>query len=140
MPQLSIYLRRDGDCRQMMEFYHRCLGGSLDLMKVKETPAAKDFPAEVQDRLMHATLRSGALVILGSDLPDQSGHRPGNDWALSLECSSEQEVKSLFEKLSDGGKADMPPATQFWGGYFAQLTDRFDVEWMLNYQPKRESH
>ncbi len=137
MPALSTYIRRNGDCREMMDFYRGCLGGELTLSTVKETPAAGDLPAEMQNKIMHATLRSEGVTLLGSDMPDPSGHRPGNDWALSLECSSEDEVKTLFHRLSKGGTVQMPPGPQFWGGFFAQFTDKFDVDWMLNCQPAR---
>ena len=136
MARLSPYVRRDGDCRPMMEFYRECLGGQLELSLVKETPVAKDFPPALQDRVMHATLRSDSLSLLGSDLPDPAGLTPGNDWALELDCASEAELRTLFERLSKGGTVHMPPGPAFWGGVFALTTDRYDVDWMLHGPPQ----
>lgn len=131
MVQIRAYVRRNGDCREMMEFYRACLGGTLELSTIQETPVAGDFPEAMQHRVMHATLTSGAVTLLGSDLPDPSGHQPGNDWALELDCASAPELHRLFESLSQRGTVHMAPGPAFWGGLFAQLTDQFDVDWML---------
>ena len=39
----------------------------------------------------------------------------------------------LFAKLSDGGNVTMPLQDTFWGAYFGMWTDRFGVNWMVNY-------
>ena len=53
-------------------------------------------------------------------------------------CESAEEVDRLFAELSEGGKASMPVADQFWGSRFGMLTDRFGVHWMMNYEyPKK---
>lgn len=132
MGRLSVYLRRDGDCRAMLEFYRNCLGGKLELTAIRETPVAKDFPEPMRERVMHATLSGEAFSILGTDIPDPAGHRPGNDFALSVECSDPGELEQLFARLSDGGAVHTPPGPAFWGGTFAMCTDRFDIDWMLN--------
>jgi len=31
----------------------------------------------------------------------------------------------------------MPLADQFWGDYYGGLTDRFGVQWMINYNAER---
>ena len=119
----------------MMEFYRECLGAKLEMTRIKETPVAKDFPEAMQNRVMHATLTTDGATLLGSDLPDPSGHQPGNDWALVIDCPSERELKKLFERLSKGGTVHQSPGPSFWGGVFALLTDQFDVDWMLNFTP-----
>jgi PhnB protein len=137
MPRVNAYVRRNGDCREMMEFYRECLGGNLALTLIKETPVAKDFPEVMQNKVMHANLTSGDLTLLGSDLPDPAGHNPGNDWALEIDCANEPELTKLFERLSKGGTVHSPPGPAFWGGVFAMLSDQFGVDWMLNYQPEQ---
>lgn len=37
-----------------------------------------------------------------------------------------------LNRLSVGGKIDMPIAKQFWGDTFGMLTDKFGVHWMVN--------
>lgn len=100
MTQQSPYIRfDDGKSQEAMRFYQECLGGSLSLTEVKETPVAGQMPAELQDRIMHATLKSGNLVLLGSDMSCEEGFIKGNTFVLSLECSCEDEIHGHIPNL-----------------------------------------
>jgi PhnB protein len=58
----------------------------------------------------------------------------GNNVWLNFVCESDDEVASLYDALSTGGKEIMAPHDAFWGARFAMFTDRFGVNWMLNYE------
>jgi PhnB protein len=64
------------------------------------------------------------------------GFVKGNNLALSVNCSSEEEINHFFSKLSEGGNIIDPLQPQFWGAIFGVLTDRFGIRWMFNYQQK----
>lgn len=134
MTKLNPYLRfNDGKCREAMNFYQKYLGGELSFQTIGETPMAKDMPADKQNFIMHATLVSGAVEFFGSDMMRDKAVI-GDNVGMALNCESEQEIKTLFSKLSEGGEVFMPPEKQFLGGVFGMLTDKYGVEWMLNYQ------
>ena len=40
----------------------------------------------------------------------------------------------MFARLSAGGKATMPLQEMFWGAYYGICTDRFGINWMINYE------
>ncbi|NTY00593.1 hypothetical protein [Deinococcus sp. JMULE3] len=42
--QLHPYLGFDGQAREALEFYRSCLGGTLDLMTIADSPVAAHFP------------------------------------------------------------------------------------------------
>ncbi len=131
--QIVAYLYFGGNCREAMEFYHACLGGELQLMAVKDTPAsAGGFPAGSEDLIMHSELHKGGLTLMASDML-MGEIRPGNQIELMLNCSSEAELHTFFAALSKGGKVNQPVRTEFWGAVFGQLNDRFGIGWMLNY-------
>ena len=46
----------------------------------------------------------------------------------------------FFNALAEGGQITMPIADQFWGDYFGSLTDRFGVNWMVNYTDPTKRH
>lgn len=116
-----------------MSFYKDCLGADLALTTVGETPVAKQMPAETHRRIVHAALTKGGLTILGSDMVGADGLVKGNSFALQLECGSEEEIRTLYSKLSAGGRESYPVHESFWGGLFGELTDKFGNAWMLNY-------
>ena len=84
-------------------------------------------------RILHASLQCGALLLMGSDMTAPGGIIQGNSIALSLNCSSEEEIRRFYNRLSTGGTVIDPLKSQCWGALFAVLTDKFGVRWMLNY-------
>jgi PhnB protein len=136
MTQLYPFLKfNDGACREAMEFYQSCFGGKIESMTVGESPMAKDMPAEKQGLIIHSVLRSGGVVIVGSDMMRDRAVI-GDNVGMSLDCASEKELNDLFAKLSQGGEVFMKPEEMFWGGVFAMVTDKYGVEWMMNFQKK----
>jgi PhnB protein len=133
---LTPYLLFDGNCRQAMEFYKSCFGGELVLTQVKDSPAKNHMPQVQQDKVLNARLRSPNLEISASDWlrPDQTAIR-GNTVCLFLSGGTIQEVRALFERLSEGAEVTDPLKEQFFGTYGA-LNDKFAVRWMFHTETK----
>jgi PhnB protein len=132
MTSLTPYLLFDGKCRQAMEFYRSCLGGELVVTAVKDTPATEQLPASQHDKVLNARLRASNVDISASDWL-RPGRTPvrGNTACLYLSGGTFQGLKSLFERLSEGGEVTDPLTQQFFGAYGA-LNDRFGVRWMFH--------
>jgi len=125
MAKINPYLRfNEGKCKEAMEFYKECLGGELTFMTVGESPMASEMPAEAQEKIMHSTLKKKDLEFFASDMM-RDKTVIGDNVALSLNCESEDEIKDLFAKLSQGGEVFMPLEMAFWGGLFGVLTDKY---------------
>ncbi|MES2059516.1 MAG: VOC family protein [Patescibacteria group bacterium] len=134
MAQINPYVRfNDGKCREAFEFYKACIGGELKFQTVGETPMAKDMPAESHSNIMHVELKSGKIELFGSDMMRDKAV-VGDNIVLALNCDSEEEIKMHFAKLSEGGEVFMPLDKTFWGALFGVFTDKYGVEWMLNFQ------
>ena len=128
---LTPYLLFNGTCREAMEFYKSCLGGELELTKVKDSGARDQMPAFQQEKVLTAKLRSGALEISASDWlrPEETPVR-GNTVCVYVHSETFRTLASLFEKLSDGAEITDPLKKQFFGAYGA-LNDKFGVRWMF---------
>ena len=77
---------------------------------------------------------------MGTDAIESKGHKlkEGNNIALSLAAESEEEATKLFNGLSAGGMVMVPLSKMFWGALFGMFTDKFGVQWMVNYDyPKK---
>ncbi len=136
MAKINPFLRfNDGKCREAMNFYKECLGGELDIMTIADSPMAKDMPAEKHNLIMHSTLEKGDWVLIGSDMMRDKAII-GDNVGVSINCESDKEINDLFAKLSKGGEVFMAPEEMFWGGVFGMVTDKYGVEWMLNFQKK----
>ena len=136
MTTLTPYLLFDGECQQAMEFYNSCFGGDLAATKVKDSPAKDFMPAFQQEKIVNARLRNGELEISASDWlrPAQTPIR-GNTVCLYLSGGTLEELKTLFERLSDAAEVTDPLKEQFFGTYGA-LNDKFGVRWMFQTDKK----
>lgn len=134
--QISSYLTFNGNCREAMNFYQKCLGGELAFQTVGESPLSEKMANEMKDCILHATLSNGSLLLMASDIVDENGLLKGNAVSLVLHCDSEKEIKTFYKKLSSGAQATHPLEDTFWGALFGSLTDKFGNHWLLNYNRK----
>lgn len=137
MAQLNPFLRfNEGKCREAMEFYKNIFGGELTFMPIGESPMAKEMPEDKQHYIMHSELKSDRVVFNGSDMMRDKAV-VGDNIGMMLNCESEEEIKAIFSKLSEGGEVFMPLEDAFWGALFGVVTDKYGIEWMLNWQKKK---
>ena len=137
MTTLTLYLLFDGNCHQAMEFYKSCFGGELTSMKVKDSPAKDHMPAVQQEKIINARLKSRNVEISASDwLRLDQTRIPGNTVCLYLSGGTSQELKALFEKLSEEAEVTDPLKEVFHGVYGA-LNDKFGVRWMFQSSQKQ---
>ena len=130
---IHSYLTFNGNCRSAMTFYRQCLGGELSFQSMGDSPLAGRMPARLHEKILHSTLMRENLVLMATDCVPESGLVQGNSISLMLNCSSEIEIREVFEKLSSGGKKTHPLEVTFWGALFGGLTDKFGNNWLLNY-------
>jgi PhnB protein len=132
MTTLTNYLLFDGDCKQAMEFYQACLGGDLMQLKVGDSPAKEFMPAYQHQKTLNARLKGGHIDISASDwlMPDRK-RIPGNAVCLYLTAGTPEELRVLFERLSEGADVTDPLKQMFFGTYGA-LNDKFGIRWMFH--------
>jgi PhnB protein len=135
MKEIVTYLNFDGNCREAMKFYEKCLGADLYMMPFSEAPGV---PPDAKDRIMHARLSNGKTLLMASDTMPGRPSQQGNNFSVSIHCESLPEIEKLFTALAENGKVSMPLDDAFWGARFGMLTDQFGIHWMLNYEyPKQ---
>ena len=139
MKNINSYLTFSGNCREAMNYYKDCLGGELSLQTVGDSPLSEKMPPEMKKCILHSTLTSGPVILMASDMVSEEGLQKGNAVSLMLDCSSEDEIKNLYTKLSDGGKANHPLENTFWGAVFGDLTDKFGNHWLLHFEKNQKS-
>jgi PhnB protein len=139
MTTINAYIWFNGQCREAMNFYKDCLGGELILQTVEGSPIEAQCAEAMKGMILHASLTSNAMVLMGSDMTSPAGYTKGNNIALSLNCSSEAELNTFFTKLSAGGAIVDAVKEQFWGAIFGVCSDKYGITWMLNYNKQPAS-
>jgi PhnB protein len=137
MATVNPYLNFLGNTEEAFNFYKSVFGGEFTaLQRFKDTPESDKLPASDQDKIMHVALPIGQnTLLMGTDALESMGHilNLGNNFSLSIGTNSEAESDTIFNKLSAGGQVTMPLEKAFWGAYFGMLTDKFGIQWMVNY-------
>ena len=137
---LNTYLFFDDNCREVFEFYRSVFGGEFSAIQTYgEGPPDMDVPEAEKDRIMHVSLPIGSSVLMGSDSCSVFGPPPvtGDNFSISIDVDSREQCDDLFAKLSEGGTVKMPMQETFWGAYFGNWTDKFGINWMVNYELPR---
>lgn len=130
--QLEPYIFFYGRCEEALEFYKNAIGGTYEAGRFSDSPMADQVPAEMRNKIMHATFKGEGFIFMASDANEIKNVDPeeGNV-SLSLGVKDAAEGQRVFDALAQGGKVKYPFADAFWGGKHGVLTDRFGVEWMV---------
>jgi PhnB protein len=138
MKSIDTYLLFNGNCREAMEFYANCLGADLNVMGYGDGP--EPCTEADRDKVMHARIKKGSVVLMASDAPPSKAVEQGNNFALTLNCESIEETERVFKAIGKGGKVIMPLSDTFWGAHFGMLSDQFGVTWMFSFEKDPRSH
>lgn len=137
--KIHAYLNFDGKAEEALRFYAKVLGGKLtEVHRFGSMPQEGGFEltSEQKNLVMHVGLElSDGQMLMASDMIEGMGPRrvEGNNFSISVHPDSKAEADRIFNALTEGGTVTMPITDQFWGDYFGGVTDRFGINWMLNY-------
>jgi PhnB protein len=141
--KLNPYLNFEGTTEAAFNFYKSVFGGEFAMvMRFKDVTDGPKVSKEDENKIMHIALPIGEnMILMATDVLESMGQQltVGNNFSICVDTKSEDEADTLFAKLAIGGKADMPLEKTFWGAYFGSLTDKFGIQWMVNYTyPKKD--
>jgi PhnB protein len=128
------FLLFDGNCAEAMSFYHACLGGSLILTKLGDTPMKATFPPEKHERIINAQLKSGQIEISATDWMAAPAFEPklGNMSALFVIGTDAGELKAVFDKLAVGAdKEHFQERRPMPFGIYGQFYDKYGMQWIF---------
>jgi PhnB protein len=130
--QINPYLSFDGDCEEAFRFYERCFAGQMGgIFRYAGTPFAADVPADWHDKVMHASVRLGALVLMGADVAPEKFEKP-KGFSLSVHIKSEVDASRIFGELGTNGQVVMPLQKTFWSPLFGMVVDQYSISWLIN--------
>jgi PhnB protein len=141
MALINPYIHFNGNAEEAFTFYRSVFGGEFAKMMRYKDISSPEYPIAETDanRLMHITLPIGkSNVLMGSDVLEMMGRVTENDNrnTLSISAESREEADQLFYGLSEGGKIEMPIADGPLGAYFGMFSDKYSVQWMVDFTPK----
>lgn len=138
MLSMNPYLTFAGNTEEAFLFYQSIFGGEFvgGISRFKDFEDGKNLTPEDQSKVMHVRLDIGkGIVLMGTDVLQSQGQNLtiGTNVTLSISTETQSEADDIFSKLSVGGKIELPLQDTFWGAYFGMFTDKFGIQWMINY-------
>ena len=139
MAAVNTYLNFNGNTEKAFNFYKSVFGGEFTVVqRMKDTPEPDKIPDSDKEKIMHIALPIGANILMGTDVLESMPQVAfGTNSSICISPESEEEAKKLFDGLSAGGQIGMPLEKMFWGALFGFFTDKFGVQWMVNYELKK---
>lgn len=131
--ELAVYVNYRGNCEEAFRFYEEHLGAISDgvIRRHGDVPNPS-IPPDWSDKVLHARLKVGSMVLMGADVPTAE---PMRSSYLTLFLDSESEADRVYSALADGGEVFMESQATTFANRFAMLRDRFGASWMLLHQP-----
>ncbi|WP_419883504.1 VOC family protein [Peribacillus sp. B-H-3] len=133
---INVYMNFNGNTRDAVEFYSEIFNTEKpQIMTFGEAPQHPDYPLaeEAKNLVMHARLTISGSTVMFSDTMPGRPYVEGNNITLTYGSQNEEELKSVFNKLSDNGKVTMELQETFWSKLYGQLTDKFGIHWQINF-------
>jgi PhnB protein len=133
--KLNTYVNFAGKCAEAFHFYEKHLGGKIGMMMTHgQAPDQSQLDPEWKDAVLHARISIGDTELMGADIPNA---QPVRSAYLSLAVQSDSEAERIFSALSQSGEVFMPMQETFFATRFAQLRDRFGINWMIIHERPR---
>lgn len=142
MPQVNPYLNFNGNAEEAINLYQKAFGKECSqIIKFKDMPSEQPISEEDGNKIMHAILQisNETSIMISDTLSFMPKTIDGNNISISINTESEEKATNIFNCLSEGGNITMPLEKTFWGAFFGMWTDKFGINWMVNYDyPKEE--
>jgi PhnB protein len=102
-------------------------------------PSDGSLSASEAEKIMHCALPIGqGTILMGGDALEAMGKTTiGTNLSIAVSPDSEEEATKIFNGLAAGGRIDMPLDQAPWGALFGMLTDKFEIQWMVNYDKRQ---
>ncbi|MBN9380354.1 MAG: SRPBCC domain-containing protein [Chitinophagaceae bacterium] len=146
-PRVCTYLNFPGNTEEAFRFYQsvfrtKFTGGGI--RRFGDIPAEAGHPPiadNIKNMVLHVELPiTGNHILMATDAPKEMGFTliQGNNMHISIEPETREEAKRIFDELSAGGNITMPLQDMFFGAYFGEFTDKYGINWMINFQNKKQ--
>ncbi len=143
--RVTTYLNFPGNTEEAFLFYKSVFKTEFagkGIQRFGDIPAEAGHPPiadEVKKMILHVELPiTGNHILMATDAPKEMGFTltQGNNMHICIEPETREEAKRIFDELSNGGNITMPLKDMFFGAYFGEFSDKFGINWMINYTEK----
>ena len=141
MALINPYINFNGNAEEAFNFYKSVFGGEFALIMRFKDMSGPEFPVveKEKNKIMHIALPIGKNVLMANDVPERMGkvNENENRSKISVSAESREEADKIFNGLSAGGVIEVPIDDSPWGSYFGMFRDKYGIEWIVDFDPKK---
>jgi len=133
---VQAFVNFNGNCREAVEFYAQVFGTEQpQIMTFGDTPPSPEFPLpeEAKKLVMYTQLNINGSNVMFSDTFPGMPYTVGNNISLTIVSKDMDQIKSLFNKLKEGGTVGMDIQETFWSKCYGTMVDKFGIPWQLSH-------
>ena len=129
------YLYFEGNAEEAMTFYAKIFEcDDSDIMRYKDMKSDVETRKELEEKVMHGTLKHKNFELYFSDTFADEKLAKGAQMSIMVEFDSEEDIRRVFDALKEGGKVTMELEETFWEAIYGSVTDKYGMNWDLNHQ------
>ena len=130
--RIHPYLSFPGTCEEAFTFYAELFSGAVTGINRYGEGSPFPVPDGWGEKIIHAELAAGGIVIYGSDHVPEMFETP-QGFSLSWNVTDFDAGKSAFDALAaNGGSVVMPFSEVPWSVGYGIVKDRFGITWQIN--------
>jgi PhnB protein len=129
MAHIDPWINFNGNAKEAFDLYKSVFGGDFSEVQYFEG----------SDSVMKIALPIGNTTLIANDVPESMGRVDENEnrSKIYVTAESREEADKIFAGLSAGGSVEYPMSDSPWGSYFGMFRDKFGIEWMVDFMPKK---
>ena len=121
----------NGNCNEAIMFYKDNLNAVIkEIAYAKDAPPDSGMDGYPPDFIMHSEIEIFGSLCGMTDGSD--GNLSIDSFCFTLFFDNDDDVKRIFNILSDGGTIVEPLQPQFWTSMYGYVKDRFGINWSIN--------
>jgi len=126
--KLTTFLMFSGAAEEAMTFYMSLFPNSRIIALERYGPGEPGPEGTVKQ----AVFELNATRLMCIDSPVQHAFTFTPAMSLFIDCDDQNQLDTLFERLSEGGQTLMPLDSYGFSRKFAWVQDKYGVSWQLN--------
>lgn len=123
---IHTHLMFEGCCEEALNLYVNVFPGS----EISEISRFEEGDHAGKVMIATAVINGKKITAIDSPQPHDFTFTPS--MSFFVECESEDELRTAFEKLSEGGTVRMPIDNYGFSQLFGWTDDKYGVPWQLN--------
>ena len=130
--KIKSYLSFNGNAEEALNFYAGVFNGTVSEIYRYESFEEFPVPDNYKSKIAHAELAfDNCSIYVADSLPEVKADFGSYGHVITVVADNEQQIRAIYEKLSDGGKIKCELCQPSYAQLTAEITDRFGVSWGL---------